>query len=263
MNRIKRAVKKGIAFITSLIIVITIVLPVLPIIEVDAVTRVYDAETAKGYAGNMFKTYINGGQDDLKIQDITENEFRAFGVLLSNFYVPLYSAGNKVDTTLKLKDLGCNIKYKDGGVVEEYNAWEEFIKVWNKNGSYDNGLMHDLLNKYKACFTSTCMKPLYNVEFIDTKEEDAQRAYAAGLLDGRVIAAGLRYEVNEDGEGYHSFNIPPLFVWYDDSGKSHIVYSFSGGTNSTGEAIAAFITTFESNIQNGRYAGHLDKFTSK
>lgn len=124
--------------------------------DTDGSTQMsYDPEVAKGYAGSMFKTYMNGGQDDLKIQDITENEFRAFAVLVSNFVIPGYT-----DPTSLYSDITVKVNGEEG----KYNTWKTFCKVWKKSFDENNdiNLLVDLKKKYESYFNTKVAKKLYN-----------------------------------------------------------------------------------------------------
>lgn len=169
MGTIKRIYKRGISFLLSIITIISLIIPVSLTVYADedysGSTRVYSAETAKGYAGSMFKTYINGGQDDLKIQDITEEEFRAFAILISNFVIPGYTDPS---------NLYSDITVKVNGAEGKYNTWKNFCKIWKKSfdENNDTSLMADLKNKYESYFNIKVAKKLYDSTGTEMKVSD-------------------------------------------------------------------------------------------
>lgn len=223
MNKIKRVIKRFIAGILSVITCISVFI-ISPgsslVAHADEPTSAgYSAEGAKATAGAMMQNFANGGETELKISDITESEFRAWGVLLSNFFVPFHTDIYNLKTE--------SVTMKQNGEDKQYSAWKTFKTVWKENsGDGDTELLSDLLNKYKNVISS---------------EDGAKPLYIGGTwLNTQGDNVDVNLKITEDSEHKaklgHLFTLSSIYYggWYlywldkgveDKFENRHIVFS--------------------------------------
>ena len=228
MNKIKRGIKRFIAGILSVITCISvfIISPGSSLIahaepDSESTSAGYSAEGAKATAGAMMQNFANGGEAELKIGDITESEFRAWGVLLSNFYVPFQTIINKVGE----EDDGTLLTNLNTQKEENYNVWNTFKKVWKINSNNDDTeLLQDLLTRYHSC-TQTGMKRLYfgGIER-SSKSDDLSEYYTfTNAPSGDSGVARLACLMSNNFIEYGGWYL----YWVDDESpdKKHVVFA--------------------------------------
>lgn len=224
MLKVKRVIKSGIAFLLITVLMLSSVsLGVFADPDVDAPTAASNSATnAKELAGHMMANFMDGGQGDLQIKDISEEEFRAFAVLLSNFVIPLHTDATNLDEEITTG-------------TTKYKTWEHFCKTWMKSGSAANGtLMKALKERYETCFTTDYIKPLY--------QNESEVKVTVKTLCGIEEIRNSDFSCN----------------WKDEKGVYHEVFSLTY----TGKAIISFIRSLDTEAMKNYVDRDLDVYIS-
>lgn len=216
----KRGVKFTIAFILSIVLCFSSAI----VVYADPVEV-----TSGSYienAGSLMNFFNEGsGTNGLDIADLTAQEVRTFGILLSNFVVPCSTIPNEIDTE-----------------IDKYNAWETFCKAWGKTDTSEMGnttLLKSLLNRYKGVFTDDNMKQLFFVS-------DAGEECIAGvntIMNPAILAENYIKDGTygtDTSDNYKKFTWFPELYWKDGDNKK-IVFSLKSQYI---KAICSFIWHF-------------------
>lgn len=145
-------------------------------------------------AGNMLKNFADGGEGSLTIDKISTTEFRAWGVLVSNYVIPFYT--NPTDIT---KDLDL----KDSSGEKKFNVWKHLCKIWQKSGkdeAPDSSLLAQLRQKYQACFATDKMQKIYLDSSDESSNESSNKvAKVSDLITNDSIIKGGNMLYWKDG----------------------------------------------------------------
>lgn len=129
----KRIFKSVISFILILTICVCATLTVNADPDTNGVSDYSKRATAMI---NFFHNKNSG----IEANDISAEEFRVFGVFLSNFVLPFNTDLKNIDATLK----------KGGSLEQDHNAWDLFCDAFGKGSVKDKEPLSTLLHCYKS-----------------------------------------------------------------------------------------------------------------
>ena len=227
--------RKTLRFIVSFVIILSILASSCLVVFADPIDEDSgggsdntSVRTTGGYAqaaGNMLKCFADGGEGDLTIDQVTESEFRAWGVIVSNFAIPFHTNPTALDEDTDVKDTN----------GKKYNLWKHICKVWNKSGkdaTKETSLLYNLKRKYETCFIpGTTLKLLYDNDKNSHKVKD--------IIGTSEIAKNNLY-----------------FRWKKDDGNlSDVVFN---STDYNMKALLAFVRSIDFNIFYTKDKAELD-----
>ena len=212
MQRVKRC---GAGFMAIIMMLLCVVLT--PAIEVSAVGN----ETDYSKRAGALMSYFHNDIESCEANKISENEFRAMAVMLSNFYVPFATRLNAVAEKVDKVSLLDGLELKNTS-----NAWEQFWGIWGREDEIDSDLIAELYKRFSMNFSSATV-PIKL--FLATKEGDGftlitdadgkpKQAIVGNVFNTHVISGeDDNYAVKKGGQKVDINNI--YLVWRDEDGE--------------------------------------------
>lgn len=139
MLKVKRLFKS----VISIILIFTVCI-------IGATVTVYadpDSSSGTDYSkrATAMINFFHNKNSGVEVSDISAEEFRVFGVFLSNFILPLNTDLSEIDTTLTTDN--------NADLTSNHNAWELFCDAFGKDK--DEELLQKLLSAYKSVINET------------------------------------------------------------------------------------------------------------